>query len=287
MSEAIPQIDGSFVRAEGTTGASSSDKTITSSGSANTKGSYVQITAVTTEDSYGIILVVRSDQSAGEIFLADIAIGAAASEQDIVSNLLINANTDYQTVYIPIFTQNNSRISMRHQSASSSAVLQASIIFPFGGMNKHASFDFIEAHGEDTTNTRGVDISPAVSLNQKSAWVEVESSLTHDAKAVIVATGDRGAGGLAHWFDLGIGAAASEQVKIENIYVVPEEQSAFTGPFYLDIPSGSRIAMRSQHDTSTTPHVLACCRFMVTNRSCPLPVVSHWCRTTILSPLRK
>ena len=61
--------------------------TTTTSGTANVKGSYSQLTASCNEVSYLIVMVNKGSATATDYQLVDIAIGGAGSEQIILPNL--------------------------------------------------------------------------------------------------------------------------------------------------------------------------------------------------------
>lgn len=102
---------------------------------ANTKGVYTQITASTTNDLAGFCLGFdnQTDSTSGtvglEYWLLDIAVGAAASEQVLVPNLLVvcrsnNSNAfivNTTTPYMPIQIPAGTRISARAQCSTNTS----------------------------------------------------------------------------------------------------------------------------------------------------------------------
>jgi hypothetical protein len=95
--------------------------TITPSGTANTKGSYSQITASTSQDYRGFALVFDGQglTTPAAPYLIDFAIGAAASEVNIIPNYLVwqgrtpslyaPINTNYYPIQIPAGTRLSAR----------------------------------------------------------------------------------------------------------------------------------------------------------------------------------
>lgn len=121
----MPPAPLSRVVALGANAADSGGTSIDPGGVANTKGSYTQIVASTTIDICGIILAlgnqlntVRSSQS----WLIDVAIGAAAAEQIVFSNIAANCSTSpdivvpQTTVFLPICIPSGTRLAVRAQS---------------------------------------------------------------------------------------------------------------------------------------------------------------------------
>ena len=124
-------VGNSFTSSEGVSkitvyGASTTDSGGTGvdpGGVANTKGSYSQVVASTGEDIKGFYLNFGDrDQAKGvNDFLFDIAIGAASSEQVIVSNYHVHTHTTEitdicQSRFFPISLPAGTRIAVRSQS---------------------------------------------------------------------------------------------------------------------------------------------------------------------------
>lgn len=116
---------GNRVDTYGANTATSGGVSVDSGGTANTKGSYSQITASTNAPMTGLILAignqhntVRSSQS----WLLDVAIGGAGSEQIVLPNLAFNASTSPDIVTpqtygpLPLSIPAGSRIAARSQS---------------------------------------------------------------------------------------------------------------------------------------------------------------------------
>jgi hypothetical protein len=128
--------DGSFTQIEGFSGvdsigfvsASTQGTTITS-GAANTKGSYSQLTASTTKDYSGLFFAADAlNTSAGNaVALIDIAIGGSGSEQVIAPNMLMGRADGIWTplfsslIFVPI--PSGTRVAARIQSDVASNTL--------------------------------------------------------------------------------------------------------------------------------------------------------------------
>jgi hypothetical protein len=134
---AVNLFDGEFARESyggvGTVGfvsASTHGTAITPSATANTKGSYSQLIASTASDYVGFVLgfdLQNASVTTVQSFLLDLAIGAAASEVNIVSNFSVfsvvassfrvaPANSAFYPIQIPAGT----RLSARVQSSIAS-----------------------------------------------------------------------------------------------------------------------------------------------------------------------
>ncbi len=96
--------------------------------SANVKSAYYQLVASSARDYAGFIM--GFDVATGGIFLLDVAVGAAASEKNIVSNYCVTTSLgadvmDSCPIMVPI--PSGTRISARAQSTSVSAVIGLSL----------------------------------------------------------------------------------------------------------------------------------------------------------------
>jgi hypothetical protein len=100
----------------------------------------------------------------------------------------------------------------------------------------------------DTTHY--LDVSSHASANTKGAWVEFISAMPFDG---IVSVRQGNLSAYKSWlFDVGIGAAGSEQVLIANVLWDAPASTASYGENYLIpivIPKGTRVALRCQSDT--------------------------------------
>lgn len=117
----------------GTTGASSKG-TVVTAGTANTKGSYAQLTGSTTNPIRFLALGIGGNtaQKTSANWLIDIAIGAGGSEQVIVSNLPMRVNSnpdDPEPNITPLLRCSipaGSRLAARAQSSAASEAIDVS-----------------------------------------------------------------------------------------------------------------------------------------------------------------
>lgn len=111
-------------------------------GSTNTKGSYVQLTASTTRDHYGLAFAI-DDQNVAIAntanWLFDIAVGVAASEQVVIPNLCLsstgattNLSPPNSNGIIPIQIPAGSRLSVRAQCTTATLALRVFGITLYG-----------------------------------------------------------------------------------------------------------------------------------------------------------
>ena len=235
---------------------------VTSSGTAHTKGSYAEIVATTTFTYEGFILHINTETTTQVRAMFDIAVGAAASEVVIFPNLLLSTNPSRPfgySLYIPLRVAQGERVSVRFQSSSSSQVLKVGITGMSKGLAYRPIYSTVTVLGEDTSDTTGVAIDITVA-NTKSAYVSLGTLPDGDingVKAVMLALGDGGDLGQnveAFFYDLAIGTASNEEIVIPDIYQWSNSQEethqAFTKIYPFAFHS-EEIRIRCQANLTT------------------------------------
>lgn len=129
--------DSAYSQMEGGAGAFSIGVTnavgvTVTTGVANTKGSYAQVTASLSNDIMGFV-IVKDGAPANGNYLLDIAIGAAASEQVIIPNLLFSGVSGGVAVnaigmFFPVPIPQGTRIAARAQSNNATQSINISLI---------------------------------------------------------------------------------------------------------------------------------------------------------------
>ena len=234
--------------------------TSVTSGAANTKGSYAELLASSTVDAHSIIIYVSETASTNiESFLIDIAIGAAASEQVIVPNFQYNQRGLYgeevaAVIRLPYPIPASSRVSARCQSATASGVVRVAV-FLISGRSEDV-IGKIYDYGTLTASSAGTSVNAGGTINTKGSWTELVAS-SAELKGMFVTVGPiaGGAQDAGFFIDIGLGAAASEQVVIPNLHVWVETDGAIMSQsvwpiFWVPAPSGSRISARVQCTTA-------------------------------------
>lgn len=228
---------------------------VTASASANTKGSYVELASSTDFNAQGIFVCFNKKQ-VSDRYWVDIAVGAAGSETVIISNIVLrdeNADGVHLKMYFPISIPAGSRLSARCQGDVGSVSMYVSVIICSGGVSNQPVYSGVESIGlkHDTDGT--YFLTSSLSANTKSAWQEMTSSTSHPIRAIdIIFSNYWSASDAYHLFDIGIGAAGSEQVLISNIADVNRlsrnVNMVNSGIIPCSIPSGTRISYRGQTD---------------------------------------
>lgn len=228
---------------------------ITANTTAHTKGSYFELTAATTADAVGL-LVVGHRASGNSRYLCDIALGGEGSEINMVENLIFYGTSQaicLNSYFIPMNIPAGSRISTRSQS-SIGGVANLHVCCDLLMKDGSDGLSKIETWGANTGDTGGARVTPSGTANTKGAWAELIASTARDVTMVsfgmvqVVA----GLSDTENLMEFGIGAEASETVLIPNIPSIAENATdILAGPggyslLPVDIPAGSRISARTQ-----------------------------------------
>jgi len=91
------------------------NQTTLTGGAGPAKGAYVQLDAATAKEVIGLLLQFENASQAGA-YLVDIATGAAASEADLIDDIVIvYADATLVTMYVPMNIATGVRLSARCQ----------------------------------------------------------------------------------------------------------------------------------------------------------------------------
>ena len=221
------------------------------SGSAHTKGSWVQVTASTSHDFHGIS-VFSSSYFQDNRYLIDIATGAGGSEVVVVPNLYKHAGLNINP-YIPIYIPAATRIAVRSQTNDTSGNSVEVRLHGVAGTENSNPGGARIINAAVTADTRvGPQIDPGGVANTKSSWVELVASTGHHIKQLLVyiAPNNSATDDPLHLVDIGIGGAGSEQIFIPDLQqygkdFFPREAVVGYYSFPCDIPQGSRISARA------------------------------------------
>lgn len=212
-----PQVSPSVLEASQSS-TSSDGTTVTASGTTHTKGSYSQIIASTSRLSYGITIVIHNvgAASTNARMLVDIAIGAAASEQVIIPNLLAgnasawNAASNGGTCYhFPIAIPSGVRISARCQASTASDTCNI-IVWLHQARTAPGLWvgQRVTAYGVNTGTSTGTAHTPG-STNSYATATQITSSATNPIRYMQVGidTGTDTTGtSMRGMFRIGLGA---------------------------------------------------------------------------------
>jgi hypothetical protein len=238
----------------------SSIGTSITTGTFNTKGAYVQLTASLARDCEHFWVMCHPPNLP---VLFDVAIGAAASEVVIIGNILAKRRSVMSWwYYFPISVAAGSRVAIRAQSTGSAAAPRFELICGAQGFGGEIPYQVIETLGAGTADTSGVTVDPGGVAHTKGAYSQLVASTARDYRAlqVTIMQENLTTNNVRSLVDIAVGAAASEQIIISNLYFCQETLYDYGFGLYtfpVDIQAGTRIAVRSQSDdTNATDRTL-------------------------------
>lgn len=231
---------------------------LTPNATANTKGSYSQIEAATTEQCSGLHVGVFPGTGvtyAGGDLLIDVAFGAASSEVDVVQNLPFTGYAQYAPatswLWLPIEIPESTRISARCQSTATSGgdielmiCRQASHPLTPKGLGKWVTY------GADTATSTAVTLTS--NFGSPTAYSQVTASLPeHGSMLYVVAQGGGVPARTIGKFDIDVAVGTGgNEVDFLSVPITGSSQENVgpwvTGPFFVDIPAGTRLSVRAE-----------------------------------------
>jgi hypothetical protein len=228
----------------------SSFGTTVSSGAGGATGSWTQLISSLPQDAIGFY-VSTNNISAGT-FKVEIGIGAAASEVSL-GEVSVSLNNSYVNNFVPIPIPAGSRVSARSSGGNVDNI--AVHIIPVRGY----SIDRLAANGImlNWSNANGLGaIDPGTTANTLGSWTQLTASTSRDIVGYSLLFDIKGNAGGIWGLDVGVGAAASEIVVLQNMPITSEAfrsaaRPSIVGPIWTPIPAGSRIAVRCQCSINT------------------------------------
>jgi hypothetical protein len=250
-------LDGQRFQDAGMVTGSTTGTALTHSGTANVKGGYTQLVASTPFDASGFLLSIVNDVSGAAVsYLLDLAVGAAAAEQVMIPNLLIDTASIASRLcvfcWIPLPIPAGSRISARLQNSTTTGTLAVGVMLIGGGLYGLPSGGQMSALGADTAASNGVVIDPGAVAHTKGSYGQLTASTPHAIRALLLAFGSNknSVAGTNKWLvDVAVGAAASEQILFGNLLLTCGAERplpSLLGPLPCSIPAGVRLAARAQ-----------------------------------------
>jgi hypothetical protein len=228
-------------------------------GVGNAYGPYVQIVASTATDCCWVIVHITFDggQTGTSTGAIKIAIGAAGSEKDVVVDLQHWTNALGASPYtFPLNIPAGTRISVAGASGAIGGASHMTVKFALldGGFTQIEGASGLDSIGYDATNIQGTPVTPGATASTKGSYSQLVASTTRDYIGFVLVIDNQnntGGGGVYAW-DIAIGAGGSEQIIVPNFFMLISGISNVpSGPFWINIPAGTRISARNQKNASS------------------------------------
>jgi len=229
--------------------------TAVTSGAANTKGSWAELSASIPNDVIGFWLCFQYPETWR--YMVDVGVGSGPST--LISNIYwhIRPNSVSTHMWIPLALPAGEALSLRCQSGGASRVIYATVLAQRSGFCAARPLALSDTYGCTTATTVGVSVDPGGTINTKGSWTEITSSTTNELRAITLMVGNGSdsttptISNMAWLCDIGVGSAGNEVAIVGNLPlfagdVVDVNHQAAVGPFDVAIPAGTRISARLQ-----------------------------------------
>lgn len=227
---------------------------ITAHASANTKGSWAELTAGLDYDVYGLYLpMTHAAITSNRSFLFDIGIGGSGSEVVLVPNIYHAQYNSGGAVWMPgmagffpCFIPKGTRIAFRCQCSTGSTAMTVIVRFAAGALRSAPPIQTWDALGVSTAASGGTAVTAGDT--SMGSWTQIISTTARDYKYFAMLTNDVHIGTYSISFDIGIGGSGSEVVLATSTLIFRHTFTEITslavnGP--CRIPKGTRIAVRA------------------------------------------
>lgn len=249
-------------RGEVTSGASTGTS-VTSGGSSNTKGSWVDLGSVTSF-AYEALTVVIQDV-ASQNGLWDIGISDGSNRFVLIPDLYLAgirvSNEQGFILTIPVHVPAGAQLSARWQASSASQAGRCHVIGHASGLGGAPGFSRVVSVFTPQTGSIGTAVDPGGTANTKGAWAQLVASASADIAGMFGFIGYNAdtarAAAARALIDIGVGASSSEFVLYPNALVGwgatrdGPSNCPRIPPFACRVPSGTRIAARAACSTAT------------------------------------
>lgn len=235
---------------------------VTPNATAHTKGSWQELIASTSQDWQGFyVSIQRGVQTTTGEYLVDIALGAASSEQVIIPNMRMTGTSAAlgdigATYWCPVKVPAGSRVAARCQFSAASGPAIRVHTTGYGPHPHVPLYNTADSYGTSTSTSKGV--AQAASSGSKSSWAQLVASTTNPIYMcyVMVGTDDvTSRTSDSYMMDIGVGANPNEVALIKDVYVRGNSAEGITilhGPYFVNVPSGTRLSLRAQTSSGAT-----------------------------------
>lgn len=231
--------------------------TLTASGTANTKGSYTELTSSSGFECNSIAVTIRNTSTTeGVHYLFDIATGAGGAETVVVPNLSgestwsSGSTASNGTFVLPLTISSATRIAARCQASTGSQTMAMSLsLVAAGDTDGPTSYT---DYGADTATSDLTQVDPGGVADTKGSYTEITASTSAVTQILSMMSSLSGNGNpsTSIWMvDIATGAAGSEVVLVPDIMVTATVTVGSINPRSITlmtyIAASTRLAVRA------------------------------------------
>lgn len=257
-----PVCDAGLQTAIGQIASTSLWTTVTSFGTANTVGTYAQLTASTPFQVGAIWMFIAQTGLASSALniqgLMDIGVGAAGSEVVLVSSIGVGGVGPFTGYRLPLSVPEGKRLAVRTQTATANRSCTVGMVLMGGGQGLNSASSAV-TYGAVTSGSRGTILTAPASVNTDAAWTVISTAISAPMRWLMIglcAPNTATATAADGFLDIGIGPSGQEQAIITDIpfQVSAAEQILFPQPltFPVDIAISTRLVARYQATSTAT-----------------------------------
>lgn len=261
----------------GTVAANSTGPILSTAGTSFVKGAWTQIVASLSQDASWMMFFLETINSSGTNYAVDIGVGGSGSEVAIVSNLLFSGQTAGFVRYMfPLSIPAGTRVSARTAgNGAPGGGLSVGFTVFSDSYQSAGCGSAVDTYGLNSATILGTAVDPGGTANTKGAYSQIVSSTFADIGGIFVVfdsqnTASGSSNVSTSLIDIAVGASGSEVVIVPNtlLSIFLGGSAAILGGYLpympIQIPAGSRIAVRSQSSTNVSPdRVIGCTIFGV------------------------
>jgi len=236
---------------------------LTSSGSSNAKGSWVQLVASTVSDCAFIEICMAYESLGGVTKMSvDIGVGAGGSEVVVLGDLWALPGFNgimHGRIVLPFQVPAGTRIAARCQASAASKTCAVHCVLYDGSFTQSEGIGGAEAINFTSASTSGTTLTPSATINTMGSYSQLVASTAKDYYGLYGTWAFPGTR-QNYLVDIAIGAGGSELVLLpqRQIYIGDTVNGIGTAtdlvllPFTpIKIPAGTRIAARCQSSISS------------------------------------
>ena len=237
----------------------------------HTKGSWSDVTTLGRSGQIAFGLTWGQSYTSHRMMLIDLAIGAAGSEQVILSNLAIAfsaagssaCRAHWQEIVLPLTLPEGSLLRARCQSSYGSnagvyPVLSSSYNLPSAWTGNE-----ITTYGADTANTAGTTLTAGAGNFAWGPYAQLTSSCNRMECFFVVVfprVAQNAFSDQDGWWELAVGESGSEQIiasgNTEANLATQLNNPQWFGPYYQQVADGQRLSGRLMRQNTTSQRTL-------------------------------